>query len=236
MNRVLDTLSKVDRRRARATNKISLANMEVDPEARLTSPLDLQDDAGPSEVALLAGEKYNGESKRAILACNDYLRMGPIRSLAELIRRYKSDREQDRGNAVATASIHTIYGWAGRFNWEGRAEMYDARTDSEKTAVAAQVLETGLALSYNRVIKLKLLADRLEGDIFKGRIWLDDVKQIGNGKYAQRVDLIVFNRGLVEQYRGILDDLAKETGGRVQKTEDLNSRTIRVTIGKGGGE
>ena len=33
-----------------------------------------------SEIALLVGEKRTGESKKAILACNDYLRMGAGRS------------------------------------------------------------------------------------------------------------------------------------------------------------
>jgi len=41
-------------------------------------------------------------------------------------------------------------------------------------------------------------------------IWLPDVKEVG----GQVVDIERFNAAIVDQYRGALDDIAKEVGGR----------------------
>ena len=43
----------------------------------------------PETLELLSGERCLGESIKAMIACNDYLRMGPARSQAGLLRRYK---------------------------------------------------------------------------------------------------------------------------------------------------
>lgn len=71
------------------------------------------------------------------------------------------------------------------------------------------------------------LTDQLEGggapsmtsEEFYHKVWLPDVKQIGGGEHAERVDIVRFNAALIEQYRGTLDDIAKEKGERKQKME-----------------
>lgn len=57
-------------------------------------------------------------------------------------------------------------------------------------------------------------------------LWVADVKSIGSGEFAERVDIERFNSALVEQYRKVLEDIAKETGGRVQKQD------IRIDMSK----
>jgi hypothetical protein len=55
-------------------------------------------------------------------------------------------------------------------------------------------------------------------------VWVPDVKQIGSGADAERVDIEHFNSAIISEYRATLDDIAKETGGRVQKQQtDLTS-------------
>jgi hypothetical protein len=54
------------------------------------------------------------------------------------------------------------------------------------------------------------------------------VKQIGGGQYAERVDIERFNAPLISEYRGILDDIARETGGR-------RSQSAVELTGPGGG-
>jgi hypothetical protein len=150
--------------------------------------------------------------------------MGPGRSLADLIRTYRETPQN-----AATKSHNTLQGWSKRYGWAERAEEYDARIEEEKNAYAQEILETGLALTHERVKTLKelgeLLLDQLHEKGEEGvlhNLWLPDVKQIGGGEYAERVDIERYNSPLISDICRILDDLAKETGGRVQK-QDITS-------------
>ncbi len=80
-------------------------------------------------------------------------------------------------------------------------------------------LREGLALKAERVIKLKQLAALLERDIFGGFLWTDDIKVVGSGDNAEAIDFEKFNSAEVKEYRGTLDDIAKEMGHRVSKQE-----------------
>lgn len=75
-------------------------------------------------------------------------------------------------------------------------------------------LTTGLALRGERVRKLQRLAALLEEDIFGDRLWVDQVKMVSSGEKAKEVNYEEFNAAEVKQYRGILDDIAKEMGHR----------------------
>lgn len=184
-------------------------------------------------LQLLAGEKQKGESARAIQACNDYLRMGPGRSLRALAGKY-SDIQQ---NTAPTQSSDTLFRWSTRFDWQARAELYDEQLEADKNTRRKEIMESGLALDYERTWELKELAAFLKGQLYeKGdegvyhNVWMPDVKQIGSGDFAERVDLERFNGAIFEQYRGTLDDLAKETGGRKQRSEltGANSGPIEI--------
>jgi hypothetical protein len=86
-----------------------------------------------------------------------------------------------------------------------------------------EALSTGLALRSERVKKLKALATRLERDLFGDNnddyVWTDQVKGIGSRDNFEVIEYEEFNAAEIGQYRAILDDIAKETGGRVQKQE-----------------
>lgn len=173
-------------------------------------------------IELLVGEKQKSESYKAIQACNDFLRMGPGRTITALFREYQKTPE----NASPTSSLPTLNHWAQAYGWQARAEAYDVQLETRKNARAAEIMGTGLALSHERVDKLKELAAFLEGQLYEQgpdgayhNVWVPDVKQIGSGQFAEQVDIERFNAALIDQYRGTLDDLAKETGGRAQKQE-----------------
>lgn len=89
-------------------------------------------------------------------------------------------------------------------------------------------LQAGLALRDERVRRLQELAEELEQDIFGGRLWMIEPRVIGFGDAAERVELEEFSAALVNAYRGVLDDIAKEVGGRKQIVEDTGDKTIRV--------
>jgi hypothetical protein len=93
-------------------------------------------------------------------------------------------------------------------------------------------LTSGYALKEVRVIKLSKLASLLEADLFGGFLWTEETKGVGSGEAAEVIDYDVFNAAEVAQYRGVLDDIAKETGGRIQKQDiTSNGKTIKVTLG-----
>lgn len=201
--------------------------------------------------SLLAGERKDNESDRAAQACNDYLRLGPARSLSKLVQKYAKRNQKE----PATDSESTLKKWSAEFEWQLRASAYDAELEAEKNEKRRQVFEQGLALDYERVTKLKRLASFLEKQILDEiqaptyasaedaidaalsgnapyapppgfenyKVWLPDVKQIGSGEDAERVDIVRFNAALISEFRAALDDLAKETGGRRQKVDHLIS-------------
>ncbi len=101
-------------------------------------------------------------------------------------------------------------------------------------------LVTGLSIKAERARRLQLLASMLEEDLFGGVLWTDQVKMIGSGDSQERIEYEEFNAAEVTQYRGILDDIAKELGGRVQKTdltslgEKLSAAIVNVYIPDNG--
>lgn len=173
-------------------------------------------------VELLAGKRQPRESHIAVQACNDFLRLGPGRSLPDLLARYTANDQE----SPPTASMGTLKQWSARFDWQARAALYDAGIERETNQVVERrrraVMEEGLGLNEERVKSLKSLAALLNDYLDEEeRIWLPDVKQIGSGPSAERVDIVRFNAALIEQYRGVLGDLAAETGGRRQQHDHL---------------
>lgn len=171
----------------------------------------------------LAGQRQKRESSKAVQACNDYLRMGVGRSLRLLLSKYRNIQEQTR---TPTTNFATLGAWSQRYSWQKRAELYDSKLEQKKTERANEIMESGLALDHERVVHLKKLSGFLEQQIYEQgktgvyhNVWVPDVKQIGSGENAERVDIERFNSALIDQYRGTLDDLAKETGGRKRQTE-----------------
>ena len=171
---------------------------------------------------LIIGQRQSGETKKAVIACNDYLRMGPGRSLAKLRRRYA----EDTSKYAITVHLRTLQGWSAKYGWVKRAEEYDTIIEQEKTTYAEEMMKSGLALDYERVAQLKELFDLLFKELHEKskegvlhNLWLPDVKSIGSGENAERVDIERYNSPIISDIRGLLDDLAKETGGRVQKKD-----------------
>jgi hypothetical protein len=90
-------------------------------------------------------------------------------------------------------------------------------------------LREGLALRGIRVEKLKRLAHLMEHDLIdKGLLWVDDVKGVGSGDAAEVVDFEKFNAAEIAAYRGVLEDIAKEVGHRVQRQEVKSEGRVTV--------
>ena len=115
-----------------------------------------------------------------------------------------------------------------------QVDYYRKTRDADIKAIRSisenKALIEGYALKEHRVYKLSVLAALLEKDLFGGFIWTDDVKGVGTGEIAEIVDYEVFNAAEVIQYRGVMEDIAKEMGGRVQKTDIQSEGTLKVIV------
>lgn len=189
-------------------------------------------EAEAPEVELLNGVRQDGETDVAVTACNDWLRMGSGRSIPALIHNYTQLSAFQRGYKPPSTSYDTLRHWSSDFDWPARARAFDANYEALKTAEAEAVQNYGLSLQHERLRELYQLAALLRGQIYElsephpitGRVsfsnlWVADVKAIGSGEFAERVDIERFNSALIEQYRKVLEDIAKEVGGRVQKQD-----------------
>ena len=196
-------------------------------------------------IRLLSGEKQPGESHKAVQACNDWLREGRGRSLRALCDKYR-DSQGNTENRPPTRSYNTLQMWSKRFGWKERAEVYDAELEQQKNERRKQVMSEGLALDFERTDQLKQLAHFLIEQINeqvevkdeagnvqsvkRPNVWVRDVKQIGSGEQAEKVEIERFNAAIISELRGVLDDLAKETGGRVQKQDISGSLPLKLIV------
>lgn len=97
-----------------------------------------------------------------------------------------------------------------------------ADIEAIKAAGEFDALTEGLARKDVRVRKLAQLGALIEADLFGGFLWTEQVKSIGSGTEQQTVDYEEFNASEVREYRGVLDDIAKEMGHRKQDITNLN--------------
>ena len=95
-----------------------------------------------------------------------------------------------------------------------------AKIEEIKQEYESRALSEGLARKSVRIDKLKKLAKKMETDLFDNNLtWLEDKKGVGSGTVAEIYDFLRFNKAEIDAYRDVLDDIAKELGGRVVKSE-----------------
>lgn len=99
-------------------------------------------------------------------------------------------------------------------------KTYGVLLSELRTERELEALTTGLAVKANRLERLCRLAAALERDLYdKKLIWTAQVKGIGSGSDFERVTFEEFNASEIKELRGVYDDIAKETGGRVTKSD-----------------
>lgn len=148
-----------------------------------------------------------------------YRLLGATRTLRKLYRM----KRDEKGLKALPREWGASTSWtqkAREWKWIERAEAWDDFIREKADETAEGVLSEGLALPHVRIEKLKRVAEKLEDYIL-------DPKVTKISSYV------------IEQYRGVLDDIAKETGGRVKETRFTagNNGSIQqiVTVwGRGG--
>lgn len=150
-----------------------------------------------------------------------YLYLGPARSYIAVYRAdaksQRSAKEREGARNVPGAWFTAVKKW----KWAQRAEAFDdaerKRRDDLYAARADEILSSGFAQRFARIAELNRLAELLQAELYtEDKRWLPDVKQIGGGDFAERVDIVRFNAAVVEQYRETLEDIAIEMGERVR--------------------
>lgn len=176
------------------------------------------------------------ETNKARKAFEDYYNMGPGRSLRSLAQIYNEpSTEKPPTKHFATLGI-----WSNHHGWQDRVAQRDIEISTAQfEAIKSKAVEAGYAYWPKRVKDLIELAELLLKEInTEDKRWLPDVKQIGSGFMAEKVEIVRFNSALIEQFRRTLDDIASEVGERTQKVElggrDGGQITLRVIYGNDG--
>lgn len=145
-----------------------------------------------------------------------YRLMEPVRSIPAVYR------ELTKNNA--TNAPGDWYQKAKIWKWDERVAAWDVYLDGQIEQQIAierkRVLRSRYALAHKRIEELDRLAQKLIDYAKEEKnIWLLDVKAIGTGPDAERVDLVQFNDALFREIRAHFADIAAELGERVKKKD-----------------
>lgn len=193
------------------------------------------DNEAIARAELLAGDRQEGESDLQIQVCNEWLRLGTRRTIGQTLKQLSEQ-------GIETPTQGVVYVWSSRYRWRDRARAYDAMQEAEYQARferhRARILDNSLAQPHIRTLALMELAELLKSEINKSieaqnlhtgeteahypNLWTTKLDKSGN-RYTE------FNHPLVAQYRATLDDIAKETGGRVQRAE-IDAKTEHTHV------
>jgi len=78
---------------------------------------------GDGDCLLTRGVRHPGESDYAVAVCNMYLHLGPRRSLAKTLKRWRWDYNHCLVAKVPT--LDTLKSWSRRYEWQARAYLFD---------------------------------------------------------------------------------------------------------------
>lgn len=185
--------------------------------------------------------KMRGETARAKRAFLDYLSMGPDRSLVKLCKMYREPPYTEAGgsNAPPTRQQKTIYTWSSAYDWVNRVkQVNDQQLEiilHEQRRALAEAYKERLAQPAERIKVLNDIAEMIVDYLTEHKLMSVVVKQVGAGKQTRMVEETKMDVGAIQALRGLLDDLAKETGGRPKNVKhkhdvDVDGEITHKTI------
>lgn len=166
-----------------------------------------------TEVTQAIWERQPGEPARWYARFLLYRGMGAGRSLLACFHR------EEALKGTKKRSNHVPGSWSQaceRWHWKARAEAYDADQQAQaeerrrvlleiEAEEEKRILTSGYALIHKRIDKLTRWIDALDESMVDPETGKINPKWVSSNK--------------VEQIRGSLDDIAKELGHRVKKSE-----------------
>src|SRR6266567_4153219 len=114
----------------------------------------------------------------------------------------------------------TAHRWLNTSVFQEERKRRESELSKLEQEEITRILTSGYALMHRRVEALNELANILQEEALdSSKRWLPDVKTVGFGPDAERVDLVQFNADLIKEFRATFADLASELGQRVKKSE-----------------
>jgi hypothetical protein len=167
-------------------------------------------------------EQIEGESMTWFRRFDRYRLMVFGRSVAAVFQEEYSKKLDNTRKSMEPDG--TWYKIAEKWQWEARAAQWDAFQAEEAEKIIARereiVFRSGFALVHKRVQSLDRILNKLiDMTEDQDKVWIPDVKAIGNGPGAERVDLVNFNAplfALIDKYKA---SIAAEMGERVKKKD-----------------
>lgn len=167
-----------------------------------------------TEVTQAIWERQPGEPGLWFDRFLRYRNMGPDRTLLGCIHR----EEVSKGKEKQSKNISGSWSMAcERWNWKARAEAYDADQQAQaeerrrvlleiEAEEERRILTTGYARIHKRIEGLAEMADLIK------KSFLDE-------NATDKINFAWVTPDKIREYRGCLDDIAKELGHRVKKSE-----------------
>jgi len=110
-------------------------------------------------------------------------------------------------------------------------DKYSVKINELREKAEFEALNEGLSKKSDRVALLKRLANKMVEDLFDDNLfWTDEIKGIGSGDIAQIVEYEEFNASEIRELRGVLDDIAKEIGDRVQRVDQQTDGKMEIVV------
>lgn len=168
--------------------------------------------------------------------------MGAGRSLRKLHEHYKGQIRSGSGTNIPTQYLSTLSRWSSRNSWQTRAAEYDLAMRKAGQSLIEEEAFTGAAKPANRIQRLKKIFEDLSRMIYEenedfeinhpGRrpfLWLKEVKIVGSGVNAREIAVYRYNGSIISDFRGLLDDIAREVGGRRQAIDISTEKKIALS-------
>jgi hypothetical protein len=184
-----------------------------------------------SPEKLVADSRYDihrlreiGETPGAKQAFLDYLAMGTKRSMKKLHKQYRDSdlyvQDMRKDGSPPTRQIKQLKAWSVAHRWQKKLnQVQDEQIEvilKEQRRSLAELAREGFANPVERIRALNELAEALLERLRDENLLTTVIKQVGSGKSTKQVEEAKIDTPAIQQFRGILEDLAKETGGRVR--------------------
>lgn len=165
-----------------------------------------------------------GETPASKQAFIDFLAMGHNRSMPKLIKAYRDPEKYNQNmgydDSPPTRQLKQLKTWSVAHYWQKKLnQVQDDQIEvilKEQRRSLAELAMSGFANPVERIKALDELARNLLEKLRDAELLTVVTKQVGSGKNTRSVEEAKIDTPAIREFRGLLEDLAKETGGRVR--------------------
>lgn len=174
-------------------------DFEIEPEDGDVGDEEAETESGPDEIEVEAEYHVSALALPSVpvaeaqIAFQDYMDLGPTRSVAALRNFYLAKRQKDPHAPIPTTDVYILSQWESRYNWKALAWEHDADANRAFDQSRRNILNTLYDSQSKRSEKMIRIAEKamgqLEADIDAGNIVLspqDTLKFLQEGTKSLR--------------------------------------------------